>query len=74
MKLAMELLWVMQILKSVKLPGSLESIGVGLFMDCDKLSDVTFSEGLSGIPGRVVFICVQALISIDIPDSVQYIE
>lgn len=60
-------------LESVKIAGSVKTIGGNAFIRCPKLSSVELSEGLEEI-GWGAFYCCTALESISIPDGVTSID
>lgn len=60
-------------LESVKIAGSVKTIGGNAFIRCPKLSSVDLSEGLEEI-GWGAFYCCTALESINIPDGVTSID
>lgn len=56
-------------LQSVVIPGSVESIGYGAFVDCTGLSDVTIGNGVSHIDSFAFRNC-ESLTNVTIPGSV----
>ncbi len=59
-------------LKSVKLPASVHTLGIGAFAGCDAITSVTFAEGsaLSEIPDMCFLLCT-ALKKMQIPAYIQ---
>ncbi len=60
-------------LRSVVIPGSVESIGQEAFYGCENLESVTLKEGV-GMIGRSAFADCKYLRSVDVPDSLVYID
>ncbi len=54
---------------SVKIPGSVKSIGAGAFRSCDKLSSVEIEDGVKNI-GSLAFLNCTSLKTAEIPESV----
>ena len=60
------------LLESVVIPGSVDTIGFGAFVQCDSLKSVTILPGVSGLD-RYSFAACWTLNHIDLPESVSYI-
>ena len=60
------------LIKTVKISGSVESIGDGVFKGCTNLESVTLEQGVSVI-GESAFYGCSSLTSIELPDSVSSI-
>ena len=58
---------------SVKIPGSVKSIGTGAFVSCDKLSSAEIEDGVKNI-GSSAFLNCTSLKTAEIPESVTEIE
>lgn len=60
-------------LKSINIPGSVESVGFASFADCGALSEVVVSEGVKTIE-RFAFANCSGLKKISLPGSLEYIS
>lgn len=56
-------------LKSVKLPSTLDTIGIASFSGCTSLAEIEFNEGLKKIDGHAFYGCT-AIKRLELPESV----
>ena len=60
-------------LRTVVVPGSVETIGQEAFYGCENLESVTLGEGV-GMIGRSAFADCKYLRTVDVPDSLVYVD
>ena len=60
-------------IRSVTIPGSVETVGVNAFAECPSLADVTVGEGVKILKEKAFWMC-PSLTTVTLPDSLAEIE
>ena len=60
-------------LKSIVIPNSVTSIGVGAFSECTILEEIIIGDGVTAIPGRLLSYC-KKLVKITLGKNINYID